>query len=378
MTQHKLPTAEEFAEVLSCKSLTKFADSIQEVLMFGGYSESKFFICKIGKEGSKFLVKMAMYKKTDPEVYGVGTGGQPTHDVELKVLKLLDEKITRENISPCIINVIHYVRCNSAMLITPKLSKCHNYITESIASEKTIDSLNIIFCNFAELVRNDLAFDKFNYLVLENCDVTFYEYLTHLRSKSSISFEQFRSFMFQILYTIYRIKKIYPSFRHGDLHSENIMIKYDENFKYDPINPKFYKFYVAANAMAKHDIPYYVPYFGITCKIIDFGFAVIDEEGIKSSIVDDKFVMFNKTQNDLLLLLHTIWNTQESNKMVVKFLEKLEPNKTFVHYNTDYISHIEGAVPTPYDMVTNSVFKSYRNYSPKKDQIIHEFARDNA
>lgn len=365
-----------FDDILSCKNLNKFADSIHEVLMFGGYSESKFFICKIGKEKTKYLVKMAFYKKTNPELYTTAAESnqnatKPPHDVELAVLELLKQEITIANISPCIIDLIHYVKCNSASIVTPKVSTCHQYITESKSSEGVIDSLNMIFCNYAELVRNDLAFDKFNYLVLENCDVTFHEYLTHLRSKSSISFEQFRSFMFQIIYTVYRIKRIYPSFRHGDLHSENIMIKYDKNFKYDPAKPKFYKFHAAGKV-------YYVPYFGIICKLIDFGFTIIEEKNIKSSILGDKFITFMKTKNDLLFLLFDIWNTQGENKMVGDFLEKLEPNKTYLHYNTDYITHIDKRIPTVSDMIDNEVFGMYRRYSPTEEQIVHEFALDNA
>lgn len=360
----------KFDKVLSCKNLNKFADSIQEVLTFGGYSESKFFICKIGKDKTRYLVKMAFYKKTNPELYGEkNPETSPPHEVELEVLKLFKKTIIEANISPCIIDLIHYTKCNSASLVTPNILTCHQYVTESKASENVIDSLNVIFCDYAELVRNDLAYDKFNYLVLEHCDITFHEYLTHLRSKSSISFEQFRSFMFQIIYTIYRICRIYPSFRHGDLHSDNIMIKYDKKFKYDPSNPQFYKFYVADDA-------YYVPYFGIICKIIDYGFAVVEEEGIKSSMSDDKFIIFNKTKNDVLFLLHDIWNTQENNKMVVDFLEKLEPNKTFLHYNTDYISHIDEHIPTVTDMIKNDVFSAYKTYSPTSNQIVSTYALD--
>ncbi len=357
----------QFDKILSCKNLNKFADSIQEVLMFGGYSESKFFICKIGKEKTRYLVKMAFYKKTNPELYRNNINTLPPHEVELAVLKLFKKTIVDANISPCIIDLIHYTKCGSASIVTPKILTCHRYVTKSKSSDNIIDSLNMIFCNYAELVRNDLAYDQFNYLVLESCDVTFYEYLTHLRSKSSISFEQFRSFMFQIIYTIYRIRQIYPSFRHGDLHSENIMIKYDKQFKYDPTNPQFYQFHVSGT-------PYNVPYFGITCKIIDFGFAVIEEEGIKSSISEDKFITFIKTKNDVLFLLYDIWNIQGNNKMVSDFLEKLEPNKTFLHYNTDYISHIDEHIPTVDDMIKNEVFSSYKKYSPRPEQIIHSFA----
>lgn len=103
----------QFDKILSCKNLNKFADSIQEVLMFGGYSESKFFICKIGKEKTRYLVKMAFYKKTNPELYRDNINTLPPHEVELAVLKLFKKTIVDANISPCIIDLIHYTKCGS-------------------------------------------------------------------------------------------------------------------------------------------------------------------------------------------------------------------------------------------------------------------------
>ena len=45
------------------------------------------------------------------------------------------------------------------------------------------------------------------------------------------------------------------------------MLKIDFRYKFDPSRPKYMKFIVGADV-------FYVPYFGIIAKIIDFGFSI--------------------------------------------------------------------------------------------------------
>jgi hypothetical protein len=134
------------------------------------------------------------------------------------------------------------------------------------------------------------------------------------------------------------------------------MLKVDFSYKFDPQKPMYMQFKVG-------DRLYSVPYFGVIAKIIDFGFSEIPEEGLVSNATEDLVNMFYRSRNDALLLFHWIYsavkNQAPGSDEIVKLLEKLEPNKTYVSYQTERIRGIEDLIPSYLDMVTNSVFDEY-------------------
>lgn len=112
--------------------------------------------------------------------------------------------------------------------------------------------------------------------------------------------------LFEVVFYYFKIKKYLPSFKHNDLHMENIMI--DPQEQVDQL--KYTKFVTDSGT-------FYVPYFGYRLRIIDFGLSEIADLGILSVLRNT--VSVNKTIEEGLetkLLLRFISLDQESRKLL--------------------------------------------------------------
>ncbi len=342
-------------DIFSCRDVRKFADTVEEILPYRGYSTSKFFMCKIGKV--KFLTKLCFYRKTEAALYGKARRGKVSQtDAEIFILDKLKEKIIAAGISPCILEILYFKICEGVKHLQPAASECANLATSDIS---IIGSVEQTFCRYGELVRNGFAYDRCAFLVLERCDISLGEYIRRTIN-TPIAADIIRSILFMIIYTLYALRRIYPKFRHGDLHTENIMLIYDKNFQLSISKPKFIRVIMPHGTAL-------VPYFGITPKIIDFGFAVLPEENIISDIVDNKLHMFYQIDNDVLMLLHYIYLTSlkaaDSKTAagflgkIEKLLQQIEPSKVYIQYNTEYIRKVKTSGYL--EMLQSAAFSNY-------------------
>lgn len=364
MALPKKTKAVSASKLFDCDNISAFDESIIRVLPFNGASMSRFYECEIGDV--LFLTKLCFYRKTASELYGVSSKDVVSHaDAEINILRALQKKIVNKNISPCIIELVYWKICN-ATAISKKWSNC----TSVINYEEQGSDLQYSLCKYADLVKSDMAHNKCAFLVLDMCDISFDMFLRR-NTYSSMTGAIFRSILFQIIYTLYAIQCIYPGFRHYDLHTENIMLKFDNNYEFRADSPKYLCYVVGKK---KH----YVPYFGIVPKIIDFGFSVLPEEGIISNAIEDKYRMYYRTNNDVLFLFHWIYNTVaqaggEYMESIVEILYQLDPLHSFSHYNTDYIRKNDDKVPTYKEMLANSLWKGYRTTKATNNQIYKKF-----
>ena len=330
-----------------------FISSIEHILPYQGLSESKFFLCK--HNGVEFLTKLSFYKKTTPEIYSTGSGdfiAVNPHDAEIGILRILKKKIIDGNISPCILELIFHKKCSDIETAVPIQENCDKIILNT--SKTTIsDTVYGMFCKHNDLVKSGLAHKKFSFLILEECDITFHGFIIRYIESNPLDYAIFKSLMFQIIYTLYAISVIYPDFRHADLHTENVMLKFDPNYKFQYDKPQFMLFTVDG-------VPMYVPYFGIVCKIIDFGFASIPEENIRSFVAEDRQLMYMRSDNDMLFFLYDIYTVAGTHKSVEKFLKAIEPLETWKHHNTEYIRRHEKEIASYKDMVECKVFDEYK------------------
>jgi serine/threonine protein kinase len=312
---------------------------------------SRFYICEVNDV--QFLTKLSFYRKSPPEIYDrLSKDSIPQVDAEIHILKTLKKEIIDKGISPCILEIIYDKICEG--MVIPNEKTCRK-LGENYEDTPQWD-VNQLLCVYADLVSEGLALDKCAFIVMERCDMSLDEYLRKT-IQTPVEIAVFKSILFQIIYTIYAIGIIYPSFRHYDLHTENIMLKFDTDFVYRADKPVFLQFKIKGKIFT-------VPYFGIISKIIDFGFSVIPEEGIISNAVDDRVSMYHRTDNDLLFLFHwinyTVYNAgTDKTGSVDDILSALEPNQTYIQYRTEKIRHISDKIPTYDDMVNNSVFDEY-------------------
>lgn len=422
MTNDLLSKKIEDNRVFNCKNLDNFIRSIYKVLPYKGISMSRFYVCQVG--GIRFLTKMSFYRKSPMEIYGdkkyiadkniIGGKEQvltksrlkpskhkahKTHnhqkkkkssepplisptkaikikdqqevlthqyiDAEIRILKLFKENIIYRNYTPCILELVHSCVCNSVDKLVPDDSICSRLMLDYRDTEPE-DDVDQLLCKYNDLVKNGLAHNKCAFLVLEKCDITLDEYLRR-GVDTPVTMAVFKSLLFLIIYTLYVIKKLYPKFVHYDLHTDNIMLKFDPNYKYKATNQRYIVVYIGKER-------YTVPYFGICPKIIDFGFSKIPEENIYSPATQDVQQMYYRSENDLLFLFHFIYDTvtksgSDKYGRVDKLLSRLEPNRTYVHFYTEYIRKIEDKIPSYETMLKNYVFREYRKLNPSKHQI---------
>lgn len=358
----------DIGSLFDCNDISLFASSIVQVLPFKGYSNSRFYMCEL--HGVKFLTKLSFYRKTSVEMYGKSRKDvMPQPDAEILILKLLRETIIETGISPCILELVADKICTKLARLAPSALECEQLIVDYNISSLS-DNIDHLFCKQVNMVKNNFAHDKCAFLILEKCDMVFDEYIQKC-IVSPVGLAVFKALLFMIIHTIYSISKIYPGFRHYDLHTDNIVLKFDQTYKFKSTEPRFLLFHV-------DDIVYTVPYFGIIPKIIDFGFGVIPEAGIISNIVEDKYHMYHRAENDLLFLFFHIYNSAFSSnsprlKSIEKILSSLEPNKTYKHYYTEYIRKVDKILPSYESMVKNKVFNEYRKYQILPEQVHGEY-----
>lgn len=351
-------------ELFDCNDLTKFIGTIKEVLPFEGYSTSRFYSCEYN--GVPFFVKLAFYRKSPFELYGSGTQTTAQIDVEIGILEKLREMITQPRVSPCILELVNYVKCEDIDRIAFDRSICKQIVTNKKPTNPKND-VEQTFCRYKGMVEANLAHNKCVFLVLERCDVNLGSFIFQTLP-TPMGMVMIKSLLFMILYTLYAINTIWPGFRHRDLHPGNIMIKYDPNFVYDPSRPKF----LSVNVRGSR---FLVPYFGIIPKIIDFGFSSLPEYNYISNITEDKFTMYHKIDNDILFLF--LWlnsdietMTNPNSRKLAQLLEELEPGKLFKKYFlATYIREVESMVPTYGEMMDNPVWNEYKEYKVSEEQI---------
>lgn len=354
-------------DLFNCSDLSGFISSIIKVEPYKGVSMSRFYTCEY--DGIRFLTKLGNYRKTPIELYGkVSKNVMPHIDAEINILKKLKERITDRNLSPCILELIYYKICEVSKL-TPKEKQCEQLMFDYTDTNPEED-VEQLMCKYNDLVKNDLAHDKCAFLVLDRCDIHLDEFLRKIIS-SSVSITIFKSILFLIIYTIYVISIVYPGFKHYDLHTENIMLKFDSDFVFRADNIKYYVFHIDGQQ-------YNIPYFGIIPKIIDFGFSALPEENIVSNATEDRVQMYYRPKNDLVFLFRHIYYTLSRSGAdrlgrIDKLLQALEPNRTYAQYNVEYIRKIEDKIPTYENMIKNDIWSEYRKIKIQKNAIHAEF-----
>ena len=364
------------ASIFNCEDITRFIESIVNVLPYRGYSDSRFFTCELNN--IRFLTKLCFYHKSQPELYAakhdeaaaeiaavsdeVAGLAKTIHqtDAEIRILELFRRRLIEQNITPCILELIYSHECASLAKLYPSADECE-YVMKDYRNASLDSTIYDILCGYKEVVSAGLAYDKAAFLVLERCDMTLESYLQK-SINTPVSMAIFKSLLFQIVYTIWAIKMIWPTFAHLDLHTENIMLKFDPRHRFSATDPKFIVFSVNGRKFT-------VPYFGIIPKIIDFGFSIVPEAGIISNIVNDRIMMFHRGGNDLTYLFHWIQRSllidEDKRSRVRELLTMLDPDETYIH-----VSGLKkGDSPSAEVMLSSPAFEDYSSFVADKSRI---------
>jgi len=129
------------------------------------------------------------------------------------------------------------------------------------------------FC-YTEL-QSGAAYDEFTVTQMEE----YYGFLTNIYNVPSL-IGLYKSLvtgtLFDVVYHYFKIRHHVPTFRHNDLHMENIMM-----LPLETVTDVYYTKFVIDEPGRAEEI-YYVPYFGFEPRIIDFGLSEIPECGLNS------------------------------------------------------------------------------------------------
>lgn len=128
----------------------------------------------------------------------------------------------REKIEPVLRSpIFNEMRKNNGKL-TPLLVKEHEKYKASIEYDVITILRNAGFKDNIPRIYGYKIYDKRDYMFMDYIDGV------RLEDFRPISKNQLSSIIIQVLYTLYKINKKIPSFRHNDLHLENIMIVKDD------------------------------------------------------------------------------------------------------------------------------------------------------
>ncbi|QJX71645.1 putative serine/threonine-protein [Faustovirus] len=351
-----------------CDNINKFLSLVIETTNYRGYSRSIFVICEY--RGVRFLTKIALYFKIAPDLYDYkvsmhkGANYLQPVDMEIKTLQVLEEKIIRGGVSSCILEMIYHSCCENVIRLSKtlqkkksrtKMSKLKSEIAvhNQHVANKTIAITNTLI-NYAKVVDLGLAHDKVSFIALEKYTLTLRTFLSkpvYLQMDAEI----IRIITFQIIYTIYQIQRVLPGFKHNDLHTDNIMIKIDPDFEYDPKHPVF--------ELYRTDLgDFLVPYLGFHAKIIDFAFAQIPSLKTYSYTTIDKEIMVMRMCNDIYFLMHDLRHTNEYGASIVKLIEPdMEDSLIDVEYDTNMLASYRR-------YLKSDAFSSYR-YNKDEDKV---------
>jgi serine/threonine protein kinase len=343
-------------KIFNCSSLAKLKAAAVDVMNFRGASHSAFVKCEY--KGRLYIVKICFYHKIPGT--GIGLDGP---DAELLILEELRKNIIEKNISPCIIEMLAYSQCEDVISLTKTRGDCIKLALKGSANVK--DDIELIFCRYVSLVRAGLAAPRCSFLMLEMCDITLDQFLRRKQNYSPIIVEIIRAILFQVIHAFYALKTVYPNFHHYDLHTQNVMLLFQDDYKFDLQNIQYMKFYVAGKSAL-------VPYFGVVAKIIDFGYSSIPERGINSSAANDPRVLHSRTPNDLLFLFHHIYYAVQQNatsEPITAMLAEIEPTAAYIEWYADYLEKMRGKISSYKKMVQSAPFSAYYGKTARKSQI---------
>jgi hypothetical protein len=208
-------------------------------------------------------------------------------------------------------------------------------------------------------------------LATEKLEVDIYNYFAEYRPNT----EEVLSVMFQVLFGIFVMNRVF-GIVHNDLHSSNIMFQgIEDKYYYYKVGKKFYR----------------VPTFHKQFKIIDFGRAIFNIEGIKSNneifstdgdafgqyyfpkLGSKKEVKLPKSQYDIAYFILSLLRDMRVPKKLKGILEMylVNTNGEMLDYDNENFSTIEDMSNQDFNLDAYEILKSklFKRWEVSLDQI---------
>ena len=300
-----------------------------------------------------YAIKVCAYPKKDD--YGrIGNPKRP-ENAELRMLKLLSSFVLKMKTPHFILplgtfnsSISHFVN------VSPKLI--------DLSNEK-----NHSYRSFIEKCENNEFEDLVSILISEWANGG--DLLDYIRKNyASMTLEQWKVIIFQILYTLASLHKKYPTFRHNDMKANNILVG---------LIDKEYQEQLYAYRLG--EFKFEIPNVGIQIKIWDFDFACIDGiiENNKVNATWTKKMNVSKKKNqyyDMHYFFNTLicekffpqFYTGGAPKEIIEFVHRIIPEKYRGIVQNKHIRKggrilIDTEWTTPYKVImTDELFRKYK------------------
>ncbi len=320
---------------------------------------------------------------------------------EIKFYKFLTSHVVSKNKSPHFVCLYDNNECNNIDALLNKLYKCPN--KNDILVQKVEDKYMQI-CIMKLQFDDNLLNKNYDVLTLEYIPIELSEYfIQHMnlfKSKTKINLlcDIIDRLVFQLLYSICGLQKIYKFFIHNDLFMRNVLC-----YDYNEYNINDYMQYQIYNKK------YFLPANGIFIKINDFGRSVLINK-IKSSTVSKftakyRYIDINDRKSDIYNFLRDIYDgqnldgvslmsickelkiTDHNISLIKKTLDKYiktdiidkinNANKSYVNdiWNITGLKTLEKTVLDPKEYFKKGIFKKY-TLLPKNANIIKKYSFD--
>lgn len=202
-------------------------------------------------------------------------------------------------------------------------------------------------------LRYDTIGPEFQISFSEAYQISLSDYISHLSVNFVNAIKSLKIIIMQVYYIMASIKKIYPRFRHYDLHPGNIMLKINATFGKD--QDDIYDKYIF------NKIIFYLPYQGFSCKCIDFGFSILPEKNMYSSsfAIENGFPQPSASYSDeqiFILTLFMLINKQDNADEIINGL------KDFNKISLDYSNYMEKRSRSINNIIPNNLYFMNKDY----------------
>lgn len=354
-------------KIVDCGNIMALADIMTRVSANRGSERPLIATCQKGK--SRFVLKIVEYdiistiirhsEEQKAKEKSPGVEYLPTADAEIKAMRLMRKRIIRRAMSPCIIELLSVKICEGCAQQGKNIGERDVRDFASGTPENAL-AHKLAWCY--NMHKRGTLYDKLAFIAMEVCDATFEAFIYYIRS-DAIGRAIMKGVIWMIVYTIHVLQQEFPGIRHNDLHISNIMIYTDTEYSISQ-GIKYIEF--------EADKKYYIPFFGMLPKIIDFGHVSMPSEGFASEGTLYPYFRESKNDNDLNTFFSSIHSSLVNNAdafmsdmHISRLIDALSPKK----YHSKMLQEADDKFPTPLEMLNNPIFAEY--HAPVSESLIY-------
>jgi len=335
-------------------ALSEFAVSIVN-------SRSVIMDCVLPNNRVQFFIKITFIDNAHNDA--------PNNEIELN--KEINKQIIDANICDGFAQMIYSTTATLKVLLTDEQFNTMH----TAPSLNNFNKVDIAMFHLMLNIKFNIHTNKYHAMIIENCGTSFGKFYFSM-NEFDIKYQVFKSVMFQLIYSLYVLQQKFPGFAHNDLFERNVTLKnlyieheYGITSNNNNAGVAVYKQYTI------HNKNYYVPFYGLVPKIIDFEASEAPMLFTQTEQIKDLLSPRAYTKlNDILDFFRDM-RMFDSNNPCYELINKLDTSK--LHHCVTNLNVDISKAPSLLDMLNSSVF-GFDNpiSSMQESMIIKKFKLD--